>query len=442
MGRKKRITRERGEAWAPKVAFWEDRQRWVVDCGLKFSPRRSYFTTESDAREFAEAKRLEFLARLTDKTQSRRLEDRKRSAFRLAVLSDSQRNHIAEAMVKAGNDTEALLRAVEFYTRHMSKAGRSRLLCRVYGDYLRAKRRSGRRRATVKDAHVKLRPFIKAYRKQQIQDITTSDVERWLNGRNFTPRTHNSYRAAIVALFNYGIRREYIERNPAEIIDVAVQDQGLPGVHTVAEVCRVLYAARDFVPERYIVTKRGEGKGRGVSGGELEPETDDARIREARARIVPYLAIGYFAGLRPQNELSNLDWKDIDFEARLIRVDPATAKKRRQRYVDMPDNLLAWLAPYVHKSGRIGFSRRILRAVRRSAGVEWPKDVMRHCFGSYHIALHGDAVKTSAQMGHTRTSELFKSYRNLVKRMEAERYWKIVPEPKAKIVKLPIARAG
>jgi len=123
-------------------------------------------------------------------------------------------------------------------------------------------------------------------------------------------------------------------------------------------------------------------------------------------------------------------------------VNPATAKKRRQRYVDMSDNLIQWLAPYARKEGKIGFSRFIFRAVRKTAVIEWPKDVMRHCFGTYHSAMHEDNGKTSAQMGHTRTSELFKSYKNLVKKSAAAEYWKIVPQGIPGIIPFTVAKAG
>ena len=67
---------------------------------------------------------------------------------------------------------------------------------------------------------------------------------------------------------------------------------------------------------------------------------------------------------------------------------------------------------------------------------------MRHCFGSYHLAAHENAAQTSLQMGHSRISELFKSYRNLVKKTAATEYWAIIPESQPNVIQLPVARAG
>jgi integrase len=444
MARKKKIRRERGAAWEPKVIYRADRNRWMVDCGFKLGGEkrlRQLFESETEAHEWADARREEYLAKFTARETEKKQDARSGAMVRFSGLSERQRSDIAAAFANAGNDSATVARAVAFYLKHHDAAGTSRKLCRVYREYMTSKRRLGRRLATVKDAHVKLRPFVKAFRAAKVSEVTTGDIEKWLDGRQFSPITRNSYRAAIVALFNHAVRRRYIEVNPAKPIELSLMDQHLPGIHTVEEVRRVLMAARNYVPTAaYAVTKRE--KGWKVAEGERRLEKDPAKIAEARAQIVPYLAIGYFAGLRPQNELANLDWKDIDFTDRTIRVDPATAKKRRQRYVDMTDNLVQWLTPYVRKSGKIGFSRFTFRAVRKAAGVAWPKDVMRHCFGTYHSAMHEDNGKTSAQMGHSRTSELFKSYKNLVKRSAAVEYWKIAPEALGKVIPLPLAKAG
>jgi integrase len=447
---KKKVKRERGEDWQPTVFFRSNRNRWMVDCGFKLGGEkrlRQMFDTKEEADSWAREKRKLYLESFNARVEEKKQDAKSSTMVRFSGLSERQRGDIAVAMAKANNDSAVVARAVEFYLKHHGAAGTSRKLCHVYREYLNGKRRLGRRVATVKDAHVKLRAFLKAFIRAKVSEITTTDVERWLVGCKFSPITRNSYRAAVVAFFNYCVRRRYIEVNPAQVIELSLMDQTMPGIHTVEEVRCVLTEARDYVPTaEYAVMEWRKGKNgkkeEVPDTGKRTLETDQEKIKAARARIVPYLALGYFAGLRPQNELANLDWKDIDFTDRTIRVDPATAKKRRQRYVDMSDNLVAWLTPYKRKSGKIGFSRFAFRAVRKEADLKWPKDVMRHCFGSYHVALHGDYAKTSAQMGHSRTSELFKSYKNLVKKSAAEEYWKILPEEDQKTTPLPIVHAG
>jgi len=439
MARKKRRKKERGANWEPKVVYQADRGRWMVDCGFKFDPDkrlRQFYPTEQDARDWAVAKRTEFLEILS----GRKAEEKAGSFARLSSLTETQRKHMIEALSITNGDTSKIIRALRFFEKHTSTADASRKLADVYKEYIDAKNASGKRPRTIRDAKGKLKPFDKVFGTQSISEISTADVEGWLNDQKFKPSTRNAYRVALTGLFNHAVRRRYTEYNPVAAIESVTVDQGLPVIHTPAQVKAILRAAGNYIPCHKVVVARD--KNRKAITKEDRIETDPSKIHQARSMIIPYLAIGYFAGLRPENELVNLDWKDIDFEAKTIRVSPATAKKRRQRYVDMTDNLVAWLTPYALKSGKIGFSRRLLREVRKNSKVEWSKDVMRHSFGSYLLAQNEDAPKTALQMGHSHVDVLFNHYRNLVKKAEAEKYWEIEPQGTPGIIHFPTAKAG
>jgi hypothetical protein len=79
--------------------------------------------------------------------------------------------------------------------------------------------------------------------------------------------------------------------------------------------------------------------------------------------------------------------------------------------VDISDNLAEWLAPYRQEQGPVYFGHYDFDKVRKKATVEWASDIMRHSYGSYHLAHHEDAAKTSLQMGHIRADVLFNHYR-------------------------------
>jgi len=159
---------------------------------------------------------------------------------------------------------------------------------------------------------------------------------------------------------------------------------------------------------------------------------------EHEPSMVPALAVGFFAGLRT-NELRQLDWKDIDIEARRITVIPAVAKKRRARHVQIEDNLAAWLLPYRQPSGAIAPDgekwRSRLDALREKAGVTWTKNTMRHSYASHHLVKRGDAAKTALQLGHHRdTSMLFDHYRALVRAEDAASYFDIKPAEAGNVI--------
>ena len=64
---------------------------------------------------------------------------------------------------------------------------------------------------------------------------------------------------------------------------------------------------------------------------------------------------------------------------------------------------------------------------------------MRHSFASYHLAQHGDPVKTAFQMGNS-AIVVHNHYKGLVTNGDVERYWNLRPaEAAGKIVPMPQA---
>ena len=77
--------------------------------------------------------------------------------------------------------------------------------------------------------------------------------------------------------------------------------------------------------------------------------------------------------------------------------------------------------------GQVKLKER-LAELRIVAGIkEWPHNALRHSFGSYHLALHGDATKTANQMGHKSTDVVHNHYKALVMKSEAEKFWALRP---------------
>jgi integrase len=53
--------------------------------------------------------------------------------------------------------------------------------------------------------------------------------------------------------------------------------------------------------------------------------------------------------------------------------------------------------------------------------------VLRHSFGSYHLALHEDSPLTSLRMGHMTPQMVFGKYNNRRTKEEAEAFFQIRP---------------
>ena len=165
-----------------------------------------------------------------------------------------------------------------------------------------------------------------------------------------------------------------------------------------------------------------------------------ARLLEAASPdILPYLAIGAFAGLR-RAELQRLDWSEVDFESGLIKVTAEKSKTAQKRFVTMQPNLREWLFPVRKHRGNIitpqDCNKGFVQA-REAAGItEWPDNALRHSFASYHLAHFKNAASTALELGHHDSRITFAHYRELVRPKEAERYWSIRPTTSKKIVPL------
>ena len=55
---------------------------------------------------------------------------------------------------------------------------------------------------------------------------------------------------------------------------------------------------------------------------------------------------------------------------------------------------------------------------------------MRHSFGTYHFALHGNSIKTSHEMGHKTGGHevLFEHYRSLATNADAKAFFDLRPD--------------
>jgi len=173
---------------------------------------------------------------------------------------------------------------------------------------------------------------------------------------------------------------------------------------------------------------------------------------ETDPRLLRYVAVCLFAGLRPEREAAQLQPADITDK---IQVRAKFAKDRQQRYVEIVPALKDWLAlplPAPEQGPRtfdypIKNLRKRFEAVRVHAGLikyepgtvkagktkrpkiienRYPKDCLRHTFASAFYTLYG-ADRTIAAMGHGDYDMLFSHYRRLMTKEEAEKILSISP---------------
>lgn len=352
---------------------------WVVDAGTAESKGRfQNFTSLKKAEREAARLRIE----------------RKKLGADAIRLRDPQKREAVEAL-RHLEDRGTLVEAAQFFVSHTTLGGGMRRVEDVFKEYLDSKQKANKRPLSIRDARQKLQRFVAVFGKVFLHEVTVHDIEGWLDSLNATPVTREAYMRNVRAFFEFGVRREYVKVNVARKVEKATLDDHIPSMMPAKGVETLLRKAETETP-----------------------------------RLVPYLALAFFAGLRPTSEIGEMTWDNIDLEGRVIRVIPSVAKTRRQRFVDISDNLAAWLESY-RNEGKIHSSRNEFDRVRKLAGVAWDNDIARHTFGSCYLAKHQDIQKTCLQMGHTSPDMLFTHYRGLCKKEDAEAFWKIMPQKPA-----------
>lgn len=147
--------------------------------------------------------------------------------------------------------------------------------------------------------------------------------------------------------------------------------------------------------------------------------------------MVPYLAIGAFAGLRTK-EIQRLDWSAIDFDRGLIHVGIEVVKRHRSakpRIIPAQPNLLAWLQPYAKEDGPVvrqsNLSGALLK-LAKSAKVDWHKNQLRHSYTSYRVAVTQNEAQVATEIGDL-VSTMKRHYKQAVDPEIGEKWFGIMP---------------
>jgi len=295
--------------------------------------------------------------------------------------------------------------AVNFYLPHLEASNRTCAAAELVDELLKVKEADGASERYLSDLRSRLTQFSESFDGKPVAEITALQIDQWLRslsdketGKRLSPVTRNNFRRVLIVAFNFASGRGYCVGNPAEQSAKAKEIASPVGILTPDQTARLL--------------------------------------ENAAPELLPYIAIGAFAGLR-RAELERLDWKEVDLQSGLIEVTASKAKSARRRFVKIQPNLVKWLQPHVQLSGNLTPPkyREVLDAARAAAGIqEWPQNALRHSFASYHLARFNDAALLALELGHTNSNLVFQHYRQLVKPKQAERYWKITPAPAGKKV--------
>lgn len=145
-------------------------------------------------------------------------------------------------------------------------------------------------------------------------------------------------------------------------------------------------------------------------------------------RVLARLALEAFGGLRYVSA-GRIRKEHIDFAAKGITMPGALHKSGKRKFRQgQPDNLWSWLAAAPESCWEMSLVqyRHEKREAFVRAGVAMPKNVVRHSFGSYHVAQYRNQPLTAYLMQHNnpKTTDI---YLGVATAADAARYFAIVP---------------
>lgn len=317
-------------------------------------------------------------------------------------LPDRVRVEAQECAVRLSAVGATLSMATDFYLQYAVPAGGKQSVEEAMNFYLDEKLRNGADENYIKSQRTALRVFWRDFPDRTVNSILRPDVEAWLASKNWKPLNRRNYIRDVSMFFENAVSRELCPSNPLAKIQRPIVRQKTPEIFSV-EKAECLLRTADAHP---------------------------------KLGLLPAVALGLFAGLRIC-ELKRLDWSAVKMDDNHIVLGPDVVKRiTLPRNVDILPNLADWLQPYIRTSGPVvpaGFRRRRDDLCKLMKLDDWPDNGLRHSFASYHLVKFDSAPLTQLQMGQQTPSVLFKHYRQVVSRKEADRFWKITrPSPAAK----------
>jgi integrase len=274
-------------------------------------------------------------------------------------------------------------------------------LFRVF-ELIAAKRADGLSNVYIRDLRCRLGRFAQAFQ-TSISAITVNEVEMFLRALNLTARSRNNYRNAIGTLFHFAVTRGYVAKGAVDVESIAVAKEDTGAIKI------------------------------------FRPEEMDRVLKATQPELIPFLAIGAFAGLR-HAEIQRLDWSEIRIESGFIEVKASKAKTAARRLVPITDNLQKWLLPHVKPHGKVtpfaNMSRQLLwlaedvdkawRLENPPGAFTWKHNALRHSFISYRVADIQNVAQVALEAGNS-PQMIFRNYRELVKPADAKRWFSIEP---------------
>jgi integrase len=296
--------------------------------------------------------------------------------------------------------------AVNFYANHLAKNSSSvsvSEMCRIVREEFLL--RLGNHGATLRHKQTMdeaLKKFEAKFGSVQLKTLSGNDVKTWLGSLPLAVKTRKKLLGYIRNAFGVALEKGLLNEHPMERV------------------------------KNFPRNKKSE-----APPFPLTVEEAQLLLNAAEPSVLPFIAIGMFAGLRSA-ERNELNWKDVHLGVAEPYIDLSAkiAKTGRRRIVPIQPSLMAFLAPFAKSEGRIipltcngliAYQNAWERSVKAAGLWPWSENRLRDSFVSYRYEHTGSAEITAKEAGHS-VQVMFDKYQKIVTKDAAERFWAIRPK--------------
>lgn len=330
-------------------------------------------------------------------------------------LSDDERREVAVALPMLREHGISLDEAIRFAVKHLRPEGRTKTVSDIVAELTASKKqrhlRGDLRERSYRDFRLRADRFSESFQDRVAAEVSGTEIKEWLVSLGLGVRSNKNYLSVVGEVFKLATQRRYVAFSPLdELTDIdrkelcgRSDDAKEPGILTPSEAERLLTAA--------------------LTHPELE--------------MLGAVTLALFCGLRTE-EIKRLDWDAVNLgeSPAIVTIGSQVAKKRRIRHVEIPDIAAQWLTLVPSREGAVSSNqhfndhqKRFKKLLKLAGFKNWEANAMRHSFGSYHYALHGNALETARLLGHKSSDQvLFDHYRALATKSEAEAFFNILPQ--------------
>lgn len=337
-----------------------------------------------------------------------------KTEIKATKLSDEQISLAEAAIIRLGENWLDLPQAIEHWLKTGQKAPvespRLDDAVRQFKEWLQT---ADFRERTKANLRLRVNVFANSVPNHRLADITADTIYSYLEKRNVAKASKDNDRRALSRFFGYCMDRprKWIAANPARKETRERRTGGNTPAVLPLEDCETMLRAAE---------------------------------KHRRGRLVPYVALCLFGGLRPF-EAARLSPGQINMKDREIRLEPFQTKTKAGRVVTICDTLAAWLKRYKRKpvypanwrkdfdliKGAAGYGnpKRLPKRITdgRKEWKVWPDDVLRHTAISHFFRKTGSYGLTAEQFGNSEA--IIKThYQGRVSSDDTREFYSILPK--------------